>query len=293
MRGQKQIPFGTYTDKILEYANQTFATMYHKVFKQYWHDNKFFAKMNQNYTTTDWQNGTFETYIPTRDQTHGLSYYRIAIKLVPEIDKQTLHEEAQKLQQPMHSPTGQLDSELQIIISPKLKKWGFLHAFRHVQKKGYLTNVYITRSHNQTLPPEVLWVRILRFISEFLNKRILAFLDALKLQPYQWDHKDMNMLYYICNNSAILSRFSHAIRTSIVSMSHTLDVILHRIWSLKDEIGSQTLAKQAIKPLLDLKPDKLKDVFIYIRQELKDNLQRKSNQLNPLEVQLLYGGRRG
>lgn len=293
------MPWGNYTDKILELANSTFATMYHKIFKQYWHDGKFTAKMSQNYTTTDWQNGIFETYIPTQDATHGLSYYRIAIKIVESINSQTFKEEAQKLRTPLHFPPGQLDSELQIVISKRLDKWGFIRAFNHTRNKikGYQTNIYITNRREKAsktsqggqrivTPPEVLWVKIIRSICEFLNKRITKLLEALHLKNWQVGAKDNNMLYYIICNSAILSRFSHSLRLTIQTLSHSLDYLLHKIWSIQEDIGNQTLAKRAVKPLKDLTPVKLKEVFVYIRQELQKNLERKP-QLNSHELQLL------
>jgi hypothetical protein len=301
----QSITFGRYADKILELANETFAPLYRKVFQRYWHDGSFYAKMNQNYTTTDWQNCTFETYIPTTDQTHGLNYYRIAIQLLPEVNSQIFHEAAQKLRVPTRLPPGQLDSELQIIISPRLNKWGFIRSFNHTpnKTKGYQTNIYITNRREKAsktsmggnlivTPPEVLWVKITRAIAKFLDIRITAFLKAMKIQPFQIDYKDNNTLYYTYIVSAVLSPFSHSLRTTINSLSHTLDVLLHKIWKLKDNIGSQTLAKQAIHPLKDLNPVKLQEVFVYIRQGLLENLERTTNTLNPLEAAVLYGGKR-
>jgi hypothetical protein len=94
------------------------------------------------------------------------------------------------------------------------------------------------------------------------------------------------MLYYIICNSTILSRFSHSLRLTIQTLSHSLDYLLHKIWSLQEDIGNQTLAKRAVEPLKDLTPVKLKEVFVYIRQELQKNLERKP-QLNSHELQLL------
>lgn len=296
----KSLPWGSYTDKILELANSTFATMYHKIFKQYWHDGKFTAKMTQNYTTTDWQNGLFETYIPTQDATHGLSYYRIAIKIVESINSQTFKEEAQKLRVPLHFPPGQLDSELQVIISQRLNKWGFIRAYNHTKGKikGYQTNIYITNRREKAsktsmggqkiiTPPEVLWVKITRAICEFLNHRITKLLEALHLKRWQIGAKDNNTLYYIICNSAVVSHFSHSLRLTIQTLSHSLDYLLHKIWSIQEDIGNQTLAKRAIEPLKGLSPKKLSDVFLYIRQELTRELAQNKPRLNSHELKLL------
>ncbi|MEM2146368.1 MAG: hypothetical protein QW279_13475, partial [Candidatus Jordarchaeaceae archaeon] len=87
--------FGEYCDKLLQYCNETFSTMYAKIFKKYWHDGRYYAKMNRNYATTDWQRAQYEVYIPTREnQDQNLSYFRLTVKVLPEVDAETAHAEA-------------------------------------------------------------------------------------------------------------------------------------------------------------------------------------------------------
>ena len=272
----KNVSFGTYTDKILNLANQTFTGLYHKVYKQYWHDNKFFAKMNQCYCTTDNENAVYETYIPTRNQTHGLNFYRIAIKLLPEVDNQTFREETEKLRTPLRMPPGQLDSELQIIISPKLKKWGFIRAYKHNPNKGYLSTIYITKERNpktgksDTIPPEVLWVRIVRAIATFLDKRITAYLTSLHLVKHDYDHIDNNRHYYIESISAVLTRFSLEIRNALLCMSQVLDVLLHKIWSVQAEIGVQNKA-------FSCSVSQMREEILYLQQAIKAKFKLENN----------------
>lgn len=291
---QKELEFGAYADKILGYANQTFTRMYRKIYKQYWHDGKFFSKMNQCYCTTNQEEAAYETYMPTSDVVgHGLSYYRIALKLVPEVDNQSFREEVEKLRTPLKQVPGVIDSELLIVISPKLSRWGFIRAFRHIKKPGFLSSIFITKTRDKKtgksylIPPQVMWTKIVRFIAEFLNKRILAWLDSLKLQPYQWDYNQSNMLYYICNNSAILNRFSHSIRTSIVSLSHSLDHLLGKIRDIKREIGYENTAKQVIKPFLCLNVEEWSTVFTHVRARLQVEIEERSKRLRPEEKQIL------
>ena len=300
MQTSTPMPWGSYTDKILEYANATFATLYRKVFKQYWHDGKFTAQMTQNYTSTDWKNGFFETYIPTRDSTHGLSYYRIAIKLVDSINNEDFHRQVEEMRHPTHAPVGTLDSELIIVISQRLNRWGFIRSYNYTPQKtrGYQANIYITNRREKAsktsmggqqlvTPPEVLWVKITRAVCTFLNTRMNALLKSLHIERWQLGAKDNNTLYYIICNSAICSRFSHFLRLTIQSMSHTLDVLLHKIWSIEEDIGNQNLAKRAIKPLLGLSPDKLTEVFRYIRESLEIDLSQQKARLNPQEMALI------
>lgn len=294
------IPWGTYTDKILGYANSTFATLYHKVYKQYWHNNKETAHMPQNYTSTDWQNSFFETYIPTRDSTHGLSYYRIAIKMVESVNNEEFHQHVEEARKPTQTPPGVLDSELIIVVAQRLNKWGFIRSYNYTPQKtrGYQANIYITNRREKAsktsmggqqliIPPEVLWVKITRAVCTFINLRITALLKALNLERWQLGAKDNNTLYYIICNSAIFSRFSHFLRLTVQSLSHTLDVLLHKIWCIEEDIGNQNLAKRAIKPLLGLTPAKLSEVWRYIRQELEVDLSVNKNRFNPQELAIL------
>jgi hypothetical protein len=56
---------------------------------------------------------------------------------------------------------------------------------------------------------------------------------------------------------------------------------------LLSEIGIQNTAKQALKPLLDLKPETLAKVFAIIRQELGVTLDSRVNSLGKEELIIL------
>jgi hypothetical protein len=287
----KNIPFGTLTDQLLKRANETFAPMYRHIYKKHWHNNTFTAQMPRSYNYTDWQNGEFETYLPSNNHTgQPLSYSRIAIKIVPEVNTQLLHQHSKKMQQLINPPIGnKIDSELIVIVSPKLASWGFIRAYKHIQAPGFLTAVLITKDKSGPLPIDAVWTRILRFVGNFLNKRITGFLKALGIQRYQLDGKDNNSLYYILCNSAVISRFGDSIRTSLLSLSESLDWIFRRILVAKEELVAESTANKVIEQLKMVNPEQLSKIFCKIRSGLELSLQTGFNRLNPIEVQLLNG----
>lgn len=240
-------PLGSYADKILQFCNETFSTMYHNIFKRYWHDGTFYAKMSQSYASTDRENGLYEFYVPTRDDPSGcMAYYRIAVKVVPELDSQTARQESLLVQKPMRTPMGYIDSELIALVTPKLKSRGFIRGFRHKPKKGYLTASIITKV------PEIAFKRLLTLIQNFLERRIKALLETLDIPQWKLNYKEASLLYYVEEATYIIERFSHAIASTIRCFSHSLSWVKGKIKSVLHEIGVQNMTKLALKPLKDL-----------------------------------------
>jgi hypothetical protein len=239
---QRNIPYGEYVDHILQLCNETFTPLYSKVFKQYWHDNRFMAKMARNYVKTDWENAQYEVYIPTADNLeNNLQYMRISVKVVPSVDYESARVEQRKLLKPLITPAGIVDSELLIIIAPKLKKRGFVRGYKHTKKPGYLTGVFVAKF------PEQVFLRILDVLQKFIGHRIDKLLDKLGFTPYQTDYNDSKKFYYI-GLYHIIERFSHVIGLMIRSFSHFLAWIHGKHKSVKHNIGLQNMARQAIKP---------------------------------------------
>jgi hypothetical protein len=94
----KALPYGCFVDGILEYCNETFSTMYRHIFQKYWHNNTFMAKMPRNYCITDWKNGRYEVYIPTRDSAdRNLQYFKISISIMEKVDYETARTETEAM----------------------------------------------------------------------------------------------------------------------------------------------------------------------------------------------------
>lgn len=269
-----QSNFGSYTDRLLELCNETFSTLYYNVLKRYWHDNKFMAKMPRNYAFTNWRKGIYEVYIPTRDEPAcNLQYYRVAVKILPELDRDISKTESAAMRKLQIRPNGVLDSELIVLMAEKRsekakKERQFLRGFKHVKKPGYLTAQIITNI------PEIAFKRMLTLISKFIEKRIDKLLEKMDFQPWQYDFKEKQQFYYSYLFS-LIERFSHLIATTLRSFSHVLYWVNGKIKAVKREIGRQSMLKMAIHKIRELKP-LLKDLGL-AKSELLCDLEKALN----------------
>lgn len=244
--------FGLFSSRVLELANETFSSMYRRIFEQLWH-NSMDARMTQNYCVTKRSEGIYEIHIPTFARIDGgnLGFFRIVIKVLPEIDKQSAREEALECCKRHVDPSGVVDSELICLVAPKksARAWrqneGLIRGFKHARKPGYLTGVFIG-------PPEICMFRIGKVIANFLKTRIKALLEKLNFEPWQYDYKGQEHLYYtgICN---VIESFSYLIAVSLRCLSHSLNWILMKVRGLKQEIGRQNMLKMAIHKVSELK----------------------------------------
>lgn len=258
----KFINFGEYTDKILQYANETFAVMHHKFLKNIWGNNNIINKLHHNQTFTDWQNGRYETYIPSRDNPeYNLSYNRIVIQVQTENSNDTKHETAYKLMKHLKKPLGNVESELILIIAPRQDRWGLVKGFKHRNKPGYFTAVYTNKS------PEIVWKRILDLLLNFTNKRLDGFMKSLGFEKWVWkwaQNKGYDYLYY-----TILENFSYSLRQSVLTLTRLYKHFKDCMKGVLKDIGVANVAKQVIKPLKTLDFDSLSRVMSKIREELQ------------------------
>ena len=266
MQNQTRFSFGQYTDRILQLANETFSVLHHKFLKEIWRNNCITHKLHYNQCQTDWQNGVYECYIPTRDTADfSLSHYRIAIKVLDCIDHETKKSEAYKLCEHLKDPLGNIESELLILIAPRQLRYGLVRGFKHRNLPGYFTAVIVNSS------PEIVWKRVLCLIINFIEKRLAGFFESLNIPAWIWK-------WHIKNNhcstiDTIIERFSYVLRQSFHTFIKLLDHLTRKLNEILKEIGIQNAAKQALRPLLDMKPADLQRVFSIIREELKINLE--------------------
>lgn len=254
--------FGSYTDQILQYANETFSVLHHKFLKEIWGDNKTTAKLHHNQCFTDWQKGVYEVFIPTRDNVeHNLSYYRIAIKVLPEISQETKLTEAQALSNLIKQPLGIVESELLILIAPRQNKWGLVRGFKHVNKPGYFTAVFVNKS------PEIVWKRVMAHILNFISKRLDGLMRALGFETWVWKWILSKRNTY-CSNIRIVEHYSYVIRQSFETLVLLYQHFKDKLRLVLGEIGAENVALAVLRPLKALRMDELARVFTIVRETL-------------------------
>lgn len=251
--------FGSYTDQILQYANNTFSVLHHKFLKRIWGDNSVTNKLHHNQVDNNWKEGRYEVYIPTRDNPeYNLSYYRIAIQVLPEISNETKRLEAYKLQEQKLKPLGNVESELLILIAPKVKRWvpGGVRGFKHLNKPGYFTAIFVNKS------PEIVWKRVLDHILNFINKRLEGLMVSLGFERWLWKwhslqgHEDALL--------SILERFSFTIKQSFLTFQKLYSHLISKLKEVLCEIGVQNVA------------------FHYTLQELRDKIKESRDEITGL-----------
>jgi hypothetical protein len=273
----KKVSFGTFTDQILQHANTTFSTIHHKFLKQIWGDNGTTAKLHHNQVFTDWQNGIYECYIPTRDSTEfNLEYLRVAIQVQELNSNDTKYQDAYQLSKLIKTPHGKIESELLILIAPHQDRWGLVRGFKHRNKPGYFTAVFTNVSS------DIIWKRVLDQITNFIQKRLDGLMKSLKIEPWIWkwhQQKEHQTLYY-----SILEHFSFVLRQSAFTFLELWRHLIKQVKLVLGEIGIQNVALKALSMFEGLSFAQLGRVFSKIRQGLNVEVSLDSDVLKVLEV---------
>ena len=237
--------FGEFADRLLELCNHFFSPMHARVFKKYW-NNGVFSRVKRNYCTTLWDESIYEVYIPTRENIEcNMEYYRIVVKVVPEVDRDVINRERLELRRQVIKPAGVVDSELIAIIAPRRsgearRRGEFFRGFRHARRPGYLTAIIVDGS------PEECMRRLLKLIIKFLDTRIKKLLERLSIKPWRLDYAEGNRFYYIAV-SYIVERFSLSIANTIRCMSYTLGWLRRRLKRIEAEIRGQRLIYAVVR----------------------------------------------
>ncbi len=262
--------FGAFTDQLLGYANQTFSTLHHKFLKQIWGDNSTTAKLHHNQCRTDWQKGVYEIFIPTRDDPNmNLRYSRIAIQILPEISNATKRTEAYRLQQDTETPLGVLESELLVLVAYRQTQTGIVKGFKHDNRKGYFTGVFVSRQRS----PELIWKRIIDHIANFFQKRLDGLMNSLGFETWVW--KWLQKKLSCSNMNAILERFSLTIRQSVFTFLRLWQHLYEQMKLILSEIGIQNVAKS--KTTREMREEIAilqKALGIRIQQEASQDIER-------------------
>jgi hypothetical protein len=277
MNLNKAIPFGEFTDKILQSANETFSTLHARFLKKIWGDNNQTRKLHHNQVFTDWQNGRYEAYIPTRDNTEfNLSHMRIAIQVQPLNSNDSKHQEAYDLSVPIKEPLGCIESELLILIAPHQDRWGLVKGFKHRNKPGYFTAVFTNKS------PEIVWKRVLDHIMNFIGKRMEGFMRSLNIETASWKWTIGKRNDFISN--IVLEKYSFVLRQTWLTFKSLYEHFLDCMHAILREIGENNVALHALREFDGLSLAQLGRVFSKIREGLNVDVEMDKDALKVLQI---------
>ena len=251
-----------FREEVLELFQRGFAPIYQTITKPLW-NNTSFARVRRRFYHLDWEEDVAEEYIPIApDQGRNMSYLRVAVKVVPQLDRETIEELLPSLATPKTRIPGILDSELLVFVAPKLSKnqlqrvkrdfWrGLLRAFRHKPKPGHLTAVIINNS------PEICLKRLLSLLANFLQKRLQNFYEAIKIPRYKIPYLIQDVSLSINLNRGSLYSFFNIIgsklegyRLTIRQIAKNLSALMGYFKSLLREIREKIGAENLVKVIL-------------------------------------------
>jgi len=223
--------FHPYASEVLNLVADEFSPAYRHVFSPYW-NNSFEARARRNYARAYWEDGIYEVYFPVMaHQEMNMRYYRVVVKVVPEISQGEAKELAIDLMKPRQKPNGIIESESIFIVAPKRKGW--THGFRHVRLPGHQTCIIVDRN------PLRAFQTLKKLIAKFVESKLKGILRKFGLQPdcslnEIWYKKKGSFYYCIFyNNKRTRFKLYYHIRQTIRCLSRFLDWLKQRAKRLK------------------------------------------------------------
>jgi hypothetical protein len=247
-----------FKERVLEMLQRIFAPLYRRVHEKFW-NNGTFAYVRRPYYFCNFQDGVYEIYIPTMlDGENRMGYYRIAVKVVEELDEDSIRREQPYMMWAWTTPMGKVESELIVYIArrtnEKQRRKGIIKGFKHSAKPGYFTAIFVNKN------PEITVKRLEDFVSNFIEKRIRSFLEKLKLP--QWMFEEHLRRGHKSSLLILIEKYSLTIRNNLHSMLETLLWIRDKARLLEGEIKRQEAITSKLKPLMDEVKNTLK-VFTF------------------------------
>jgi len=159
--------------------NDSFSTLYHRVFKRHWHSGVY-GYMPRNYAETDFQKARYTLAYPTFPDRYGMRYSIINVKV---FDRPITQGEADEWFKQLYTddlikPNGMLDSRLNVVIAPASE--GRRHLRGMYKAKGSL--------HLLVIDPDPLRAvaRLIKQVLRFLIARLKRFFDRTHMEQL-WD----------------------------------------------------------------------------------------------------------
>lgn len=241
----KTLNFGKFSERVLELSNHFFSTAYARVYKGYW-DNQNHARMRRSYCSTDWDAGTYHTYIPTlADPERNMSYFHISVTVAEDVNPEAVATLASLPPQRLKTPAGVVDSDLIAIIAPHRTKG----CRTFVSSRRGPCNVFVAPIITQS--PEEAMRRLLKIVTNFMRKRIRALLNSFHL--YDWNFMTEERLYYIHSTISKLESISDVLGNAVACMSKTLHWLLGKLGHVLAEIVRQEKLLLAVEKWVELR----------------------------------------
>jgi len=266
-------PFGLFADRFMEMAQDWFATLYQRVSQQYW-NNGVYGSVKRGYYMCNFDDAVAEYYIPTAlNGENFMQFHRIAVSILPEVDEDIYDGEARRLITPFTSPAGIVDSVTIFVVAPKVTK---SHALKVKQLKHKAMLKIKRKGKAFIIPivspiPEVAFKRFADHIANFWHKRIQAFLNTLKIQPWQYGYKIENIISITLNHfNRVIEKYNpqiiHVLRSMVAHFTYLRGCVVEAVKS----VGKLNIMKAKISRFAEmihvLEPFKREEILAKIEE---------------------------
>lgn len=276
----KASPFGDYKEQVLSLLSQAFIPTYKRVTSRYW-NNAVYASVRRPYYHRDDEQDIFEFYIPTfSTPAWNMKYYRIAVKIVPEMNHAEFKNEVDALR-PIKAfggrgPAGTIDSETICVISQRAK-FPWPRGYRqNPGKKGYMAYAFVDRI------PERATKRLLTAVTAFIANRLKRLFEAFR---QDLPDNEIRSLYY-SNFLWKLERILPDVANAARCLAHLYNWFNRKIREILQLVGRQSLIQRALTHWGELRSD-----LEALRYGPKPLLAEDPPILGPLIAVLDYRGR--
>jgi hypothetical protein len=252
----------------LELCQHYFATLHGRVSAPVW-NNGIYGYVKRAYYTCKFDVGVAEYYVPTvLNGENFMQCHRIVVVVLPELDKETYEGEIVRLISPLSPPLGFIDSTTIFVVAPKpthkqalmVKKEKFKAMLKIKRVAGCFAIPIISPV------PEIAFKKLMGHIKNFWEKRVKAFLDRLKIQPWMYDYKVKNL---ISNTLTVLENYDSQITYCLKSMVAHLVYFMDGFSDALKTIAGIGMAKEFAEMLKGLKPPMREKVLIRLQECLQ------------------------
>jgi hypothetical protein len=262
-----------FANRFMELSQSWFATLYGRVSQQYW-NNGIYGNMKRAYYMCNFNDAVAEYYVPTAlNGENFMQFHRITVAVLPEIDERIYDGEINRLITPFTSPMGIVDSTTIFVVAPKVTRE---HALR-VKKLKHKAMLKIKRKGKAFIIPivspipEIAFKKLAEHIANFWHKRIMAFLNTLKIQPWQYNYKIENIISITVDYlKRVIEKYNSQIIHVLRSMIAHFMYFKNCITEVARSIGRLSMLKAKLERFAEmihfLEPEKREEIFMKIQE---------------------------
>jgi hypothetical protein len=262
-----------FANRFMELCQDYFATLYGRVSAPVW-NNSIYGYVKRAYYTCNFDVGVAEYYVPTvLNGENFMQCHRIVVVVLPELDKETYESEIVRLISPLSPPLGFIDSTTIFVVAPKVTR---KHALM-VLKEKFKAMLKIKRVAGCfAIPivspvPEIAFKKLISHIKNFWEKRVKAFLDRLKIQPWMYDYKIENIISITVDYlKRVIEKYNSQIIHSLRSMIAHFTYFSNCVVKAAKSIGRLSMLKAKLLRFAEmmpfLEPEKREEIFMKIQE---------------------------